>query len=278
MFKQFFYIIILLFITTNIYAQNSEVLTNKSIIDLKTAGLGKTTIIGMITKSTCKFDTEIKDIVFLKKEGIEDDIINAMIDKGSKKENTNTAISEGASKIVEDLRKQGTGIYYLNNGVLQEVEPTVCSQSKVGSSLLTSMTYGLTKVKTKSSVSGSKSNLQLNDKQPFFYFYFNSDQKSLNQQASQFVTNATNPNEFMLIKFDVKKSERNITVGSANLYEGASSGVDAGNKRSFKFKKLASGIYEVYLENVLERGEYCFMYAGSVTANTSPKVYDFGIQ
>lgn len=280
--KKIYFFLLILFSTVIVYAQSSnEVLINKSVVDLKLAGLGKSTIIGLIAKSPCKFEVDIKDIIALKKEGLEDEIIDAMVEKMAKgNTSTSPALSNSVTKIVEDLQRQGTGIYYMSNAILQEVEPTVCSQSKVGSGLLTSLTYGVAKVKSKLSVSGNKANLQLQEKKPMFYFYFNNEQKNLNQQVSSFFASATNPNEFMLVKFELKrgKSSRDITVGSANAYEGSSTGVDDENKRNFKFKKLTAGIYEVYFDTDLAPGEYCFMYAGSVSNGLSPKVYDFGVQ
>jgi hypothetical protein len=98
----------------------------------------------------------------------------------------------------------------------------------------------------------------------------------LNEQGSSIIANATNPNEFMLVRFEKSKSGREITVGSFNYYSGSAEGVD--NRKGFKVNKVAKGIYEIYFDNPLEPGEYCFMYAGAVHNGTNPKVYDFGIQ
>jgi hypothetical protein len=48
----------------------------------------------------------------------------------------------------------------------------VYSQAKMGSGILTSMTYGIAKTKMKATLSGNKANLQIEKKKPVFYFYF----------------------------------------------------------------------------------------------------------
>jgi hypothetical protein len=48
----------------------------------------------------------------------------------------------------------------------------------------------------------------------------------------------------------------------------------------YSIKKIEKGVYQVYFEQDLSVGEYCFMYAGSMSVNgvANPKVYDFGVQ
>ena len=48
----------------------------------------------------------------------------------------------------------------------------------------------------------------------------------------------------------------------------------------FKRNKLDEGIYEVYFNDDLEAGEYCFMYAGAVIEyrRNHAKVYDFAVK
>jgi hypothetical protein len=257
---------------------SNDVLTNKSILDLKTGGFNSGTIVSMIHSSNCSFSVGVNDLLELKKAGLDETVINAMIEKMSGGKTTTPVVSGNTNPVIAELEKQGTGIYYYNKQNLQELEPTVCSQSKSGSGLLTSMTYGIAKTKSKLSVNGAKANIQLNDQKPTFYFYFSSGQGNLNEQGSSIIANATNPNEFMLVRFEKSKSGREITVGSFNYYSGSAEGVDNSNRKGFKFNKVAKGIYEIYFDNPLEPGEYCFMYAGAVHNGTNPKVYDFGIQ
>src|SRR5690606_23063766 len=131
------------------------------------------------------------------------------------------------------------------------------------------------------SVSGSEANVQFGTANPIFYFYFDPENKSLNEQAPTWFANVSSPNEFLLIKFENKKvkNSRAVITASGNSYEQAQ-GIDDKFKVSFKFKRLEKGVYEIYFDKSLEPGEYGFMYAGATATRggSSPRVYDFGIQ
>ena len=199
---------------------------------------------------------------------------------GLKPSTTNTIVDNN-NPIIHKLLKEGSGIYtQLADSNIQELDPSVFSQSKQGSFLATALTYGLAKTKQKMSVSGKAANLQLSNRKPVFYFVFTAAEKNLNQQMPSWFDNATSPNEFVLVKFNGgKNNNREITTGSANSYSGSVQGIDDKQKQSFQSKKLAKGVYQITFENSLEPGEYCFMYAGAIVKNAgNPKVYDFGVK
>lgn len=265
-------------VSLHVYSQDT--LTNKTIIELKAAGIAKSTILSMITATPGKFTTSVSDIIVLKKASVDEDVINAMIAKMSKATPA-PSIQDSTSGMVSIIQKLGTGIFCNDNDSvhLKELEASVFSQSKTGSGILTAVTYGLAKTKSKMSVSGEHANLQLTSKRPVFYFSFTSEKKNFNDQMPVWFASATNPGEFLLVKFSSgKKNTREVAVGSMNSFEGTSSGIEDEHKISFKFKKLFPGIYEVYFEQDLPPGEYCFMYAAAMTGGTSsPRVYDFGL-
>jgi len=281
-------------------SQSSEVLTNKSITSLTSAGMSKKVILSKIQSSKCNFTTDTDALIALKKSGVDQDVIDAMVDKMSgttTKTETTTTTKEDDSKstttttssdvtvdagIIAELKKQGSGIYYVDDkNTLTEVEPTVFSQQKSGSNYWASYwTWGFAKSKKVMSVSGGSANIQFKKARPTFYFYFDPENKSLNSQAQGWMASATSPNEFLMIKFNTKvKNARAVTTASSNAYESAA-GIDDEFKHEFKFKKVEKGIYQVYFEEDLESGEYGFMYAGASATNgvSSPKVYDYGVK
>lgn len=285
-------------------AQTGEVLTNKSIIDLTEAGMSKKIIISKIESSTCKFSTDTKSLISLKKSKVDEEVIDAMVGRASgekesagerpvkssaadkstpeSKDAVNYSLSVSASKAVGMLKQEGSGIYYYQSveNKIYELEPTVFSQQK-HNSWATALSYGFAKSSKVMSVSGSEANVQFKTQKPVFYFYFDPDNKSLNTQAPTWFASVSSPNEFLLIRFENKKvkNTRAVTTASANAYEQAQ-GIDDRFKTSFKFKRVEKGIYELYFEKELEPGEYGFMYAGATAVNGggSPKVYDFGIK
>lgn len=289
-----------LLLHTAAISQSSEILTNKSIVSLTTAGMSKKVILSKIQSSKCNFTTDTESLIALKKSGVEQDVIDAMVDKMSeaatktettattKEDDSKSAASTSSSdvsvdaSIIAELKKQGSGIYYVDDkNTLTEVEPTVFSQQKSGSNYWASYwSWGFAKSKKVMSVSGGSANIQFNKTKPVFYFYFDPENKSLNEQSQSWIASASSPNEFLMIKFNTKvKNARAVTTASQNSYESAA-GIDDEFKREFKFKKVEKGIYQIYFESDLENGEYGFMYAGASATNgvTSPKVYDFGVK
>ncbi|MGC4038820.1 MAG: hypothetical protein QM764_22880 [Chitinophagaceae bacterium] len=298
------------------FAQNKEVLNNKSIVDLTVAGMSKKIILSKIEAATCKFTTDTKSLISLKKSGVDEDVIDAMVTKMTSSESngketsgtktppvdkaknndtpaattTSTSATEKLTsqsspmpdpKVIAFLKKEGSGIYYYDpvNNSIQELESTVFSQQK-NNNWSKAFTHGFGKSTKVMSVSGEEANVQFKKSLPHFYFYFDPENKSLNAQAPTWFASVTSPNEFLLIKFETKvKNSRAVTTASGNAYENAQ-GIDDRYKRDKKFRKLEKGIYEVYFEEGLEYGEYGFMYAGATAVNggSSPKVYDFGVK
>jgi len=291
-------------------AQTSEILNNKSIVDLSTAGMSKKIILSKIENSSCKFTTDTKSLISLKKSGVDEEVIDAMVTKmssGTTPAASSTAATAGktssssssvknttetdavtytpsasSGKAIGLLKQEGSGIYYYQaaEGKIYELDPTVFSQAK-NNSWATAISYGFAKSSKVMSVSGSEANVQFKTGNPVFYFYFDPENKSLNSQAPTWFASVSSPNEFLLIKFENKKvkNSRAVTTASANAYEQAQ-GIDDKFKTAFKFKKIEKGIYELYFEKALEPGEYGFMYAGATATNggSSPRVYDFGIK
>lgn len=283
-----------------VFAQSKETLTNKSIIDLTSAGLSTSTIVKKINSSSCNFTTSTDDLIALKKAGVKEEVIDAMVNKGSdvvtsatenspaadnndddKDASASSAAPAASSSAVAALKQQGSGIYYQQGGDITEVDATVFSQEKNGGNYwATYWSYGFAKSKKVMSVSSAKANVQFDTKKPVFYFYFDPENKSLNAQGNNsWYANASSPNEFLMVEFKVVKNARAVTTASRNSYESAA-GIDDEFKRSFKYKKLEKGIYEVYFEEDLKPGQYGFMYAGAAATNSniSPRVYDFGIK
>jgi hypothetical protein len=251
-------------------------------LQLKAAGLSADIIKAKIQGSLCRFDLSTDALVTLKKADVPDDIITAMLNR-SNSGSLATSNQENNENAETNITP---GIYYCTGQPckLTELEATVYSQAKMGSGILTSMTYGIAKTKMKATLSGHKANLQIEKKKPVFYFYFdkNNTNNFGNNGAQVFwFASATSPNEFLLAKFSTTKKSREIVTGSWNSYAGMSSGIDDKNKISFKYEKVSPGVYKVFTEQELEEGEYCFMYAGgtSVYGNAPlQKVYDFGIK
>ncbi len=275
-----------------------EVYTNKTILDLKSAGLSKDVMKNMIASApNCKFETDAQSIIKLKKAGIDDEVINAMITKMNPPAATtatatpasavNTTVPATGTVSLDILKKEGSGIYYADKAGISEIEPTVYSGKKTSSRALDNLTYGFGKSTTRMTLNGNTANVSVNEKKPVFYFVFNKSDGNLNDQGSGWLREVSGPNEFQLVKIIVikdkktgKQTGREIETRAGNYYSGTEEGVSSKFKVDFKRKKLEEGIYEITFDTDLEPGEYCFMYAGAnVDLGTrNPKVYDFAVK
>ena len=265
-------------IATTASGQIRDTLTNQKIVQLSELGLAPGAIITKIQSSAVDFDVSIEGLTVLKNQNVHSDVISEMITAQSK--------ADAAETRKQDLNDPKTmrskGIYYFNATDsahrFTSVDATVVSNSQsggAGTAIAQGLTYGLSKAKSKSTLSGTESHLQLKDSMPVFYFYFDSTAQS-NTTAWWFM-GASTPNEFALVKLKVTRTGREMTVGSANAY-GQTSGIDEKQKIRFEYLQIAPRIYKVVPSTKLEKGEYCFVYTGSVPSiYANNKVFDFGV-
>lgn len=80
--KHFCHLIFIQILAITIFAQ-TEVLTNKDVILMTQAGLGKELIIKKIKDSGGKYDVSAQNLIDLKKAGIDDSIIETMMEKAT---------------------------------------------------------------------------------------------------------------------------------------------------------------------------------------------------
>ena len=268
-------IIFFFFSSIIVYGQtNEEVLTNTTLTNLFQKGLSSSIIVSKIKTSKTNFDVSIDALIKLKYEKIPDEITNAMVEASGNKD-------QAVVDVNDPKANHDPGLYYFSKkndkAEMVSLEPTVCAQAKMGSGIVTQLTYGIAKTKMKSSVSGLRARFQIDDSNPVFYFYFDKVQ-NLNNAPTWF-SQSSSPNEFILVKMSIGRSDREFVTGSMNAYSGTSMGVDENQKIGFNIEKIKSGVYKVTPQAPLIPGEYCFMSAGSSTMGaTVGKIFDFGVK
>src|SRR3954467_9273819 len=109
--------ILLLLIFLKVTSQDKNIITNESIIEYRKNQFSKPLIISMINSSTCMFQLSTEAMIALKKAGVEDDIIQAMVEKSNRKVDESTAAGP--------YDKLTPGIYALDSisGAISEIEP-----------------------------------------------------------------------------------------------------------------------------------------------------------
>src|SRR4051812_36488605 len=86
------------FWTASIAYSQEEMMTNDEVISLATAGLNSSIIVNKIRISKSNFDTSTDALIKLKKAGISDEIINAMLEAKSGKPLSSVPTSESANR------------------------------------------------------------------------------------------------------------------------------------------------------------------------------------
>ena len=259
-----------------------EVVTNQTVIDMVNAKLPPDVVVTKIQTSKTEFDLSTTALVKLNESAVPADVVKAMMQKG-----TSTTATVPTADPPSDPNDPNTwhdpGIYvFASNGrerKLTMLEPTVYTQGHSGGHFAAAMTYGIAKIKWKAVVRNAHANVKVGDPKAVFYFYF--EEKGAGLSHPQFGGTST-PNEFTLLKFDVKSDARETTVMKANAF-GASTGTDDKANIGFKFDKLKPGIYRVTPTRDLSPGEYCFLSAsmggayapGAAAAN---RLFDFGVE
>jgi hypothetical protein len=278
-------VIVILAFCPSLIAQNN--LDNDSVIKLVKAGLSDDLIVSTISASPGTYDTSANGLISLKTAGASDKVLTAIVMKAAAPAvqaqppipplppmpGVAPAINGPSSGDPDDPgAPHEAGIYVYNESAptgskMIMLEPSIYTQGKTGGMFASAMTYGIAKVKVKAVIRGAHSNTRVNLEKPVFYFYFEQQGAGLSY-GSTFGGTST-PNEYTLLKFDVKGQTRETLTASANAF-GASGGTDDKAITGFTFARLRPGVYKVLLTAPLQAGEYGFV----VTAYS--RVFDFG--
>ena len=268
----------------------AETLNNANVIELVKIGLGDEAVVAKIKASAAQFDTSTSALIALKQAGASSSVIAAMI------EATNGANVSANAQMSSDSSDpkvpHPSGIYLLADWLpepkMMVIDATTSNQTKTGGFLGYALTAGIASMSFKTVVPRPNARVVTQRTRPTFYFYFDQAGRSLsNGGGSAFwVAGAvTSPNEFSLVRFDVKNDRREAKVGKFNI-GGAKAGVMDKDRIPFTYTTIAPGVYEVKPDNELAGGEYGFIYSAStggggvgiagMGAQTS-KIFDFSI-
>lgn len=266
-------------------AAQAETLSNASVVDLVKIGLGDEAVVAKIKGSEAEYDTSTGALINLKSQGVSSAVIAAMIEAANRKA---AAASEVLSVDSPDPAvPHANGVYLLNDWQAQPrmmaIDATTSNQTKTGGFLGYALTGGLASMSFKSVVPGPAARTVANGGRPTFYFFF--DQGNKGGSSSVFNAGAvTSPQEFSLVRFDVKDDRREAKVGKFNI-GGAKAGVMDKDRIPFTARQIRSGVYEVRPDAALNDGQYGFLVQVSTGGGagmagmgaTSAKIFDFAI-
>lgn len=281
------YILAVIFIALCPLLVAQQALNNGSIIKLAKAGLSDDLIVSTINGSAGAYDTSANGLIALKTAGISDKVLTAIVLKGTggSPAGTTPATSAVGTNPDDPTAPHEAGIYIYSDSAavgsrMTMLEPNVYTQGKTGGVFASAMTYGLAKIKMKAVLRGAHANARVSDPQPVFYFYFEETGAGLSHATGLFGGTST-PNEYTLLKFNIKGDTRETVTGSMNAF-GGSGGTDDKAVTNFTYTKLRPGVYKVMLNAALQPGEYGFISSGGsvgigpMGGTTNSRVFDFG--
>ncbi len=246
---------LLLAVPTLVDAQ--EVLTNQSVVEMVKAGLSERVIIAKIRTSPTKFDTQTDALIALKKNGVSEKIIEAIMSPSA----------PGAAAPPASSAPAGSVAMTPPAGVPAQSRPTV--YQIVGGKEVELMAAGsevqrnraMYSRSTEVVIPGNKAKVRTAERQPVFVL-------------------TTPPSEMPLVKLDPGKSDRNLKVGSGSRvpYGGSTStrGIRGEDMIEVDAERDSRGFYRVKPRAPLAPGEYGFV----ATRGGSPmgsSIYDFGV-
>jgi hypothetical protein len=245
-----------------------EVLTNDSVISMVKGGLGEAVVLARIRSSPANFDTSTNSLLALKKAGVSDKVIEAMVSAprsgaaaAAPAAPTPAATSAPSPSVSAAARNSAGGaaatlprdsIFHLNGANYVEMQPQVV-EIEVSNAVFSS--------KSDVVLGGRRAEYRITDKQPQFYSYFA-------------------PTEALLVKLKPgdKKNDRNLKMGSGGYhpYGGSSrQGVRSEDRIAVKSEREANGFYRISPSSPLPAGEYGFIVLSGATAGG--RMFDFGV-
>ncbi|WP_221392636.1 hypothetical protein [Dyadobacter sp. NIV53] len=244
-------------LTTSSFGQTKpEVLTNQTVISLVKAGLDKSVIITTINNSDGKFDVNATSLINLRKQGVSNEIISAMVDRSAGKPNKPSDNPKAEVKIV----KKGPKIDLINHPYTFNSATNVANplEKNVAEVRTKTKAFGYGGVTHQYEVSNVKSATRQNSADSV-YFLIN--------------TGGVAIPEFVLYQTKIEKDKRVAATFTAKPIGGAKSG---NNTISYNTLPAGNGLFKLVPSQKLEKGEYFFAGKPVGSAN-SLDVYSFGI-
>ncbi len=243
--------ILWLFVALSLGASAQDILTNDSVLKMIKAGLSDGIVIGTIQSQAGKYSLTPDDLIKLKGQGVSDNVIAAMVAKGSG--GSSGAAASGTSADADIPQGVDIGVYFKKGGKWEEMLP------EVGGVIKSIASAGIVKGDVNGHIAGSHSR--------------NSAASPL--EVLIYATEGVAITEYQLIHLHEEKDSREfrtVTGGVMHVSGGATRDVVP-----FEGKKVANRMYKVLLPS-LGAGEYGFLPPGAVTSSNSAsigKMYTF---
>lgn len=287
-------------------AQN-EAVTNQSVLDLLKEGFSSEEIVGAIENSTTRTITfDINYMRQLKTAGASQDLIT-YLQKIAKVDNGYEGVvlwnPTGGGKPVKVYRTNfekeqkgfNLGTLAVAAGAAYGIGSAVSGRHVKGGEAA-AVTGGLVLMASsgkeiqKLMIPGSTSKVKTSTQPVFRFFFKKEESKSMEQDAANWYNLVMNsiqsPNEFQLIKMQVKESKkggRRLFPSSMSYTVAGFEGTNASTREmvNFEINAINNNTFEVTFPQPLEPGEYCFFYKSGLSNKyfqAQPFGFDFTVE
>jgi hypothetical protein len=222
------------------------------------ANLGDDVIISMIKSQPGSYTVDPDAIIQLKKAGVSEKIIAAMIEKSS---GGPAPVLAGAAPVTAPLVDE-VGVYYKNkDNKWVEMLPEIVNW-KTGGFLKSLATDGIVKGDVNGHIAGKTSHNMLNIPLDFLIY----------------MPEGVAYTEYQLLRLHESGNSREFRSTTGGVIH--SSGGAQRDEMAFEAKKIAPRMYEVVLGNSVKPGDYGFLPPGAISSSnlaSGGKLYSFHV-
>jgi len=236
-----------------------ETLTNQSIVEMLKAGLSERVVIAKIHASPSSFDISTDALIALKKNGVSEKVIEAMMSPAPAAAAPAPAPSAPAGSVAM-APPPAAGYAPARPTVYQIVGGREVELMASGGEVQRNRTpYSRS---TELVLSGNKAKLRIAERQPVFVV-------------------TSEPGEMPLVRLDPGKSDRNLKIGSGSRvpYAGSTStrGLRSEDLIEVSAERDSRGFYRIRPRAPLAPGEYGFVSVRGGSPHAGSTIYDFGV-
>jgi hypothetical protein len=269
-----------------------QALNNDAVIKLVQARLSDDLIVSTINASPGTFDTSADGLITLKRAGVSDKVVSAVVMKSSGSAPAapsprTASLADNGSAIAASANPDDPasyhdpGVYLLTTGPdgkqhMLFIDRAGAGHEKTSNVMGAAFSYGISKAKIKAEVPGPHAPVRTKDPRPAFYMFFPSS-SSLGGFGGNDVI--TSPAQFSLLAMEEKKDHRETAIAKMG-FASASAGTDEKRAKLFTSDRIRNGVYKLTPNANLGAGEYAFIAStgmGGPATNHTVVIYDFGI-
>jgi hypothetical protein len=248
-------------------AEAQQGLTNTDIIKMQSAGLSESIILSSVNTQPAAYDTSTDGLLGLKKAGVSDGVVAAMISRNAAMKSgvvnpSGTNLNPVAAPAGPPAGVDEVGIYYQDKNKAWHPIPSELVNSKSGGLLKSIATDGIVKGDMNGHIKGAESPTKL----------------TTGVNILIYTPETNSPTDYTLVKLHQNSNNREFRAMTGGVFH--SSGGAAKDTVEFGSQKMAPHVYELTFITPLSPGQYGIIPPGATASSNMAaggKIYSFSI-